>query len=52
MLFKSHREVERLLELEQRDVVLGCSAVVVLVHDDLLQLQVLPEIKVDTNAGI
>ena len=51
-MFKSHREVERLLELEQRDVVLGGCTVVVLVHEDLLQLQVLPEIKVDTNAGI
>ena len=49
-MFKSHREVERLLELEQRDVVLGGCAVVVLVQDDLLQLKVLPEIKVDQNA--
>ena len=49
-MFKSHREVERLLEFEQRDVMLGCCAVVVLVHEDLLQLQVLPEIKVDKNA--
>ena len=51
-MFKSHREVERLLELEQRDVVLGGCAVVVLVHEDLLQLQVLPEIKVDKSVDI